>query len=192
MDDDWILLDEFVQIKSPWLTLIGEKFKDNQGKIVDYWRIEKQDSVIIITSYQDRLVFPRPIFRPGVGKKTLDFAGGRVIQRKSIKESALLILSKELGLSADDLDFLEPINSQGWEINSSFNNQKLWGFFAQINHQKILNWDLIGTTYQLNEQGIKELLQDLTCLQCRSLFREWLSDSYFLLAKDNQIYNQPL
>lgn len=179
MSDDWLLLNKFVEIKSPWLTLIGEKFKDNRGKILDYWRVEKEDSVIIITSYRDRLVFPRQIFRPGVNKKTLDFAGGRVIQGKTIRESALLILSKELGLTADDLDLFEPINCQGWEINSSFNNQKLWGFYGKINYQKTLNQNLIGTAYQLNKKGIKELLQDLTCLQCRGLLREWLNDYFF-------------
>lgn len=179
MTDDWRLLNKFVEIKSPWVTLIGEKFKDSQGKILDYWRVEKNDSVIIITSYQNKLVFPQPMFRPGVGKKTLDFPGGRVIKGKSIRESALLILSKEFGLEAEDLDCLEPINSQGWAINSSFNNQKLWGFYAEINYQKILNQNLMVKTYPLNEKGIKKLLQDLTCLQCRALLLEWLNSSSF-------------
>jgi len=171
---NWTILDKFVEIKSPWLTLIGEKIKNNQGKILDYWRIEKADSIIIITTYQNQLIFPQLMFRAGVNQRTLDFAGGRLREGKTIEESALLILNQELGLKADDLNSLEVINQQSWQINSSFSNQNLWGFYAEINPEKKLDQNLIGAIYQLNQIGIKQLLQDLTCLQCRALLLDWI------------------
>jgi hypothetical protein len=47
--DDWQTLERFVEIRSSWVTLIGEKLQDEQQRILDYWRVEKADSVIIIT-----------------------------------------------------------------------------------------------------------------------------------------------
>ena len=44
----WETLQKFVEISSPWVTLIGEKLRDPHGQILDYWRVEKNDSVIII------------------------------------------------------------------------------------------------------------------------------------------------
>ncbi len=35
----WENPSSFVEIRSPWLTLIGELMQDNQGQIIDYWRV---------------------------------------------------------------------------------------------------------------------------------------------------------
>lgn len=91
-----------------------------------------------------------------------------------LKESALLILNQELGLNVNDVTTLTAINQQSWQINSSFSNQNLWGFYAEINPEKKLDQNLIGAIYQLNQIGIKKLLQDLTCLQCRALLLDWI------------------
>lgn len=48
---NWQLIDTIVEIKSPWVTLIGERIKDDQDNILDYWRVEKEDSVIVVTRY---------------------------------------------------------------------------------------------------------------------------------------------
>ena len=41
---DWYTLERFVEIRSPWLTLIGKKRQDEQQNRLDYWRVEKADS----------------------------------------------------------------------------------------------------------------------------------------------------
>ncbi|MGD1716747.1 hypothetical protein [Dapis sp. BLCC M172] len=71
--------NSFVEIRSPWMTLIGEHLQDNQGQIIDYWRVEKADSVIILTIQSEQLLLPIATYRPGLGKKTLDFPGGWII-----------------------------------------------------------------------------------------------------------------
>jgi hypothetical protein len=174
MANKWETLSKFVTINSPWMTLIGEKIKDHQGKILDYWRVEKDDSVIIITIDNNQLLFPLSIFRPGVGKVTLDFPGGRIQKQQNLQEVAVAILERELGLKESDLDSLTPINHTGWEINSSFSNQKLYGFVAEIKPNIQLNSNLVGASYSLNAEGLNNLLKELTCVQCRGLLLEWL------------------
>jgi hypothetical protein len=74
--DDWQTLERFIEIRSSWLTLIGEKLQDEQQRILDYWRVEKADSVVVVTIQSDRFLLPKPSYRPGVGYATLDFPGG--------------------------------------------------------------------------------------------------------------------
>lgn len=165
-------ISQFVEIKSPWLTLIGEKIKDSQGKILDYWRVEKDDSLIVIIQHKNQLIFPQLIFREGIKKVTLDFAGGRVNSGETLENNALLILKKELNISPENIKNLIPINREGWIINSSFSNQLLWGFYGLIDDDVSLDRDFIGATYNLTQEDLANLLDNLTCIQCRSLLLE--------------------
>ena len=172
--DDWQTLERFVEIRSFWLTLIGEKLQDEQQRILDYWRVEKADSVVIVTIQSDRFLLPKPTYRPGVGKTTLDFPGGRVLPEQTTVEAAKIILQRELGIKESDLIRLKPLNQTGWEINSSFSNQKLFGLVAEIDSQTIVNPEkLTSITYTNTVNGIDNLLQNLTCLQCRAVLLEW-------------------
>lgn len=170
----WETLSRFVEINSPWLKLIGEKLKDDQDRILDYWRIEKADSVIIIPIQNQQLLFPIATYRPGVQKITLDFPGGSLPLGASPSQGAVTILNKELGIQAEDLIQLTPINQQGWLVNSSFSNQQLYGFVANLTETTIIDSNYLGSSYPLTSTGIEHLLQDLTCLQCRALLLEWL------------------
>ncbi len=180
--DDWQTLERFVEIRSSWLTLIGEKLQDEQQRILDYWRVEKADSVVIVTIQSDlkakrkpnRFLLPKPSYRPGLGRYTLDFPGGRVLPQQTTVEAARIILKRELDIEESDIISLKPLNQTGWAINSSFSNQKLFGFVAEINSQTIVNPEkLTSITYTNTVSGINNLLQDLTCLQCRAVLLEW-------------------
>ena len=37
------ILNRFVEMRSRWLTVIGENLEDDQGQILEYWRVEKAD-----------------------------------------------------------------------------------------------------------------------------------------------------
>lgn len=172
--DDWQTLERFVEIRSLWLTLIGEKLQDEQQRILDYWRVEKADSVVIVTIQSGRFLLPKPAYRPGVGKTTLDFPGGRVLPEQTTVEAAKIILQRELDIEESDLIGLKPINQIGWAINSSFSNQKLFGLVAEIDSQTVVNPEkLTSITYTNTVNGINNLLRDLTCLQCRAVLLEW-------------------
>ena len=178
--DDWQTLERFVEIRSSWLTLIGEKLQDSQQRILDYWRVEKADSVVIVTIQSSRFLLPKPTYRPGVGKATLDFPGGRVLPEQTTIEAAKIILKRELGICLSDIISLNPLNQNGWAINSSFSNQKLFGFVANINSQTLVNPEkLTPTTYLNTNCGINKLLQDLNCLQCRAVLLEWRKQSIY-------------
>lgn len=172
-EQSWRVCKRFLELRSSWLTLIGENLADDRGQILEYWRIEKADSVVIVPIQADRLILPPPSYRPGVGEHTLDFPGGRVPEGQSPDAVVPIILQRELGIEAEAIISLMPINIKAWAVNSSFSNQKLYGFVAQIQPNLVLSPQFAGATYAANAIGIGELLEVLTCLQCRALLLEW-------------------
>lgn len=63
---DWQTQDRFVELRCQWLTVIGEHLQDETGKIREYWRVEKADSVVILPIQNRNLILPPPTYRPGV------------------------------------------------------------------------------------------------------------------------------
>jgi hypothetical protein len=169
----WQVRDRFLELHSRWLTLIGEHLQNDRGQILEYWRIEKADSVIVLPIMGDRLLLPAPSYRPGVGQVTLDFPGGRVATGQSPEEGAIATLKRELGIDASAITQLHPLNHQGWAVNSSFSNQRLYGFVAQLENSGDAPDELALSTYPATLDGIKQLLQVLNCLQCRAVLLEW-------------------
>jgi hypothetical protein len=165
----WTVGDRFAELGTPWFTLIGEHIQtDNQ--ILDYWRVEKADSVIVLPIQGDRIVLPPALYRPGIGTETLDFPGGRCLASQSRPDVARQLLHRELGVESGAIAVLKPLNSRGWPVNSSFSNQKLYGFVADVQPGPVAN---LGSSYSTDAKGIKHLLTDLTCLQCRMVLMEW-------------------
>ena len=162
----------FCDLKTPWFRLIGEHLENDRGDILDYWRVERSDSVVILPLYRDTWILPPAIHRPGAGVVTWDFPGGRALADLSLRESALVILERELQIPRDRVQVCKPLNPDGWWINSSFSNQKLYGFVAEIDERIELNPETIGVVYSIDDS--KLLLEQLTCLQCRSLLQQWI------------------
>ncbi len=172
----WKKLNCFVDINSPWLRLIGEKLETETGQVLDYWRVEKADSVVIVTIKKDQFLLPMPTYRPGVGKLTLDFPGGRVPPEKKPAQIIPEILQRELGIEKNAIASLLPLNSRGWEINSSFSNQKLYGFVAEIYDGAEYDKKKLGAKYPNTKEGIRQLLDHLSCLQCRCVLLEYFNN----------------
>ena len=169
----WTTLEQLVQMRSPWFTLIGERLRDDRDRLLDYWRVEKADSAIIVTQAQGQFLLPSPSYRPGIAQVSLDFPGGRIPPNTAPETAAQGILGRELDLTPEQILDLTPLNDQGWPVNSSFSNQRLFGFVAEIDVQpETLSPGLL--TYPCTEAGIATLLTELTCLQCRAVLLEWL------------------
>ncbi len=173
----WKTLDRFVEINSDWVKLIGEHLETSEGKTLEYWRVERADSVVILTIQANKFLFPTRMYRPGVGEATLDFPGGRVPPGATAAAAVPAIIKRELGVSESAIAQIRPLNAIGWAINSSFSNQKLYGFVAELHSEITVNPEFIGATYSVSPAGIRELLKKLTCLQCRALLLEWQSQS---------------
>jgi hypothetical protein len=171
---DWQVQDRFLEMHSRWMTLIGEHLKDDRGEILEYWRVEKADSVIVLAIQGDRLLLPAPSYRCGIGKSTLDFAGGRSLEGKAPIEVVPVILQRELGIHAQEIIEILPINTEEWAINSSFSNQKLYGFVASINATANIPSQISFLTYHINPKELHDLRKQLTCIQCRALLMEWI------------------
>ncbi|MCY7391269.1 MAG: NUDIX domain-containing protein [Leptolyngbyaceae cyanobacterium CAN_BIN12] len=169
----WQVRDRFLELHSRWMTLIGEHLQDQQGEILEYWRIEKADSVIVLPIQSGRILLPSPSYRPGVGQVTLDFPGGRVTEGQKPEQAVISTLKRELGIEAAAITQLIPLNTQGWAVNSSFSNQRLHGFVVYIDNAFLLFSELLAVTYPVTLVGVQNLLQKLTCLQCRAVLLEW-------------------
>ena len=180
-EQPWKVRDRFLDLHSRWMTLIGEHLQDSQGNLLEYWRIEKADSVIVLPIQEDspaapkgkHILLPAPSYRPGIGQVTLDLPGGRLMQGQTPEEGAIAILKRELGIEADAIVQLKPLNVKGWAINSSFSDQKLYGFVAHIQGE-VASSNLIAQTYPASPVGVHQLLQELSCLQCRAVLLEWV------------------
>lgn len=167
----WPVNDRFLELRCRWMTLIGEHLQDDRGQLLEYWRVEKADSVIVLPVQNSMILLPAPSYRPGLGQTTLDFPGGRVSEGQDHREAALMTLKRELGIEAAAVTRLTPLNTEGWAVNSSFSNQKLYGFITNIDDRLSTGSEVL--TYAANAIGVKDLLDSLTCLQCRTVLLEW-------------------
>lgn len=169
----WQIHDRFLELRSHWLTLIGEHLLDHQGQMLEYWRIEKADSVVIIPIQSQQLILPPSSYRPGLGELTLDFPGGRAIPGQRPDVVVPDILQRELGIAPTIISQIIPLNNQGWAVNSSFSNQRLYGFVAYLQTTPIVAPEYISATYPTTFTGVHDLLARLICLQCRAVLMEW-------------------
>lgn len=166
----WVVGDRFLDMRTPWCTVIGEHWQDHLGQQLDYWRIERADSLIVLPLQRGRFLLPTPMFRPGVGRATLDFPGGRLPKGAAPEPIAKRILQRELGVPEEAIAHLHPLNPKPLQVNSSFSDQHLFGFWAILAPTAEV---VQGQTYPATLEGIQSLNQHLTCLQCRALLLEW-------------------
>ena len=104
----WRVVKKVLTFDNIWLDLISEKLEDHQGNIIDYWRVEKADSVIVIVIYQNYFILPSPMYRHGIGEETLDFAGGRITTDWTPLQMVSVILDRELKIPAHAITKIIP------------------------------------------------------------------------------------
>lgn len=164
----WDLLGQIADFKTPWIELVGERWRDDNGKTLEYWRVVAAHSVIVIPEYRQSCLLPNPQFRPGVDRATLDFPGGRLPDGAEPAEAALAILERELGVGAGGVLQLTPANDMPLLVNSSASNQLLYGFHARLDPALDL-----ASLKPHRAFDAADLLAELDCLQCRALLLEW-------------------
>ena len=158
-----------MRLSNPWLALVAERLKTPEGQELDYWRIERADSAVIVPIWRQQLVLPPPMYRPGIGEATLDFPGGRIQANQRPLQAASQLLLRELEIEADAIQSITPLNRVGWPINSSLSNQRLFGFWAQLSDASDFTAKVSFGLYPLTREGIAQLLRVLSCLQCRAV-----------------------
>jgi hypothetical protein len=174
-EDQWLVMSRMVEVRSAWLSLIGERWRDGTGQELEYWRVEKPDSLLVVTVHNDRLIAPVRSFRPGVGRTTLDLAGGRLDDPNRVAKTAQAIVRREFELTGDDLfASQEALNLVGWGVDSASSSQRVFGVAAELRRDVQVPADRLGASYPATRAGGRELLSELVCLQCRALLSEWL------------------
>jgi hypothetical protein len=177
----WPVQTTLMQLSNGWLTLIGERLITPDQHTVDYWRVEKADSAIVVPVWRGQVVVPPGLYRPGLGEVTLDLPGGRIAPDPDPsaaptagQTAAQRILQRELGVEAGAIALLTPLNTIGWPINSSFSNQRLFGFRAELESAIALPFPQGSQYFPFTLAGLQALLQHITCLQCRAVLLEVL------------------
>jgi hypothetical protein len=169
----WQRTAEIVAIASPWVRMIAERWIDDHGRELDYWRVERVPSVIVIPLWRGQILLPHPQFRPGAGRMTLDLPGGRVPVGATPLDAAPPIVHRELGIPPESIATLELLNEEGWLINSSFSNQLLFGVIAAIRDSAAVPTPLLYRSVPDTLQQVAGLIHELECLQCRAVLQEW-------------------
>ncbi len=170
----WTCASSIVSIDSPWVRMLAERWIDDQGRPLDYWRVERAHSVIVIPLWRRQVLLPQPQFRPGVQGLTLDLPGGRLPAAMTPAQAGPLLLQKELGIDPTSINTIEILNAQGWIINSSFSNQLLYGLLATLNDSASIDMSRVHRSVAHNFSAIAAFTQELECLQCRSVLQTWL------------------
>ena len=139
----WETISQIGSFETPWVPMVGEKIRDNDDNLLDYWRVEKPPSVVVVTIHRNKFVLPKQQYRPGIHKTTRDFPGGRLPKQfvDNPIDAVPDIIKKELRVSTGDIVSIESLHNsrfgtvegrEGWPINSSFSNQVLFGALARI------------------------------------------------------------
>ena len=171
---NWTVEKALLRVSNPWLALVGERLKTPDGEELDYWRIEKTNSAVVVPIWRQQLVLAPVTYRPGIQAVTLDFPGGRVTTGQSPRAAALLILQRELGIEQASIRELVQLNQVGWPVNSSLSNQLLYGFRAQLHDDIDFAAKSDCQRFPLTQSGTSQLLKILPCLQCRAVLLEML------------------
>ncbi len=172
MHRNWERGERIATVESPWVRLIAERWRDESGRELDYWRVEHVHSVIVAAVQSGQLLLPRQQFRPGLGRATLDLPGGRLPVGASVLDAAVAIVARELGLPQGAISELQYLNQEGWPVNSSFSDQLLFGVTASVDPTVVPS--LPYEAVPADRDGLTSLLRRLECLQCRAVVMEFL------------------
>jgi hypothetical protein len=162
------LIDSSVVYQSKWVTVRLDHYLSNGGDKLEYPLVARSDSAIILVRQDNKFILGRPQLRPGVNEHTLDFPGGRV-DKGDPNAVASECVRREFKINPDVvLPPLEMLTEQPLIVDSSFSNQRVYGFLLDLPD----DFSVEGTRY-----GADELLAKLQCLQCRAMLLEYLQIS---------------
>ena len=173
----WQVLSSDLRIDSPWLRLYQEKLLDDSNQELDYWRVEKPDGILIITVQNNKILLPKPMYRPGVKSYTLDLCGGRRINPNNpLERDAKTIVKRALGIDNDSsFEQMKLLDKDGWNRDSSFSNVKIYVFLATLAPDTVAHSLYQDKQFAADYRGITNLLSRIECMQCRLALREWQS-----------------
>jgi len=166
----WKLVRRVLELRSAWTTVYADHLLDDHGQELEYWHVDRADSVIVLAIHQGHFLLPEPSYRPGADEVTVDFAGGRIEKKQTPEDAAFAVLLRELGIAKAHVTSLEPITKQPLHVDSSFSSQKLYGFVAEIASEA----EPAATTRIHPLAKIEPLRQKLHCLQCRAMLNEFV------------------
>lgn len=164
----WQILSRETSVHSKWVKVYKDQVLDDEGNELEYWHVDRSDSVIVLVRQGEKFLLPAPQWRPGVERRTLDFPGGR-IEGADPEVAAQKVIRRELKIDSHVKLRLKALTVQPLFVDSSFSSQKLYGYIVEIPSS------LLVDAQKFTEL---ELLDQLQCLQCRALLLEAVHRNY--------------
>ena len=153
------------------MTFTVEELEDHEGKHLEWSRIEKPDSLLLVVRMDEEILLGPPSYRPGIAQWTLDLPGGRLEGPGGLEGAAQRIAARELGLAEGSLENLAELTAGGWAIDSSTSSARLHVATATIASGTALPSKV--RRQPSDPAGIDALLGELDCLQCRAALGAW-------------------
>lgn len=160
-------LERSVIAQSKWVTFYKDRVESNRGGELEYWCVDRSDSVIIVAVQNGKFLLPPEQYRPGIDQITLDFPGGR-IDALDPNDAAIRTVRRELQLDESVQFDVTQITPWPLIVDSAFSNQRVFGYVAVIPDDVIVQ--------NVRSYTADELLDSLHCLQCRTFLLEYLRD----------------
>lgn len=135
--------------------------------------MERASSVVVLPLQGPALLLPAGSWRPGVGRVTLDFPGGRLPEGERPAVAAAAAVARELAVPDSAIVSLQGLSpEEGWDVDSSFSSQRLHGFVARLHDDACPAAPGIERV-PATAAGVASLMQRLRCLQCRAVLQAW-------------------
>ncbi len=170
------IINKFFCFKSKWVEFIGERCEDEKKDLLEYYRVVRCDSLIVLPIVGNKLLFPQKYYRHGISNITLDFPGGRIEDLKKIKNTAKKILKKELSIHSKDIQNIQIINNEGLYVDSSFSTQQVYTCIAYLD-EKNFKFNKIKCI-EINKDNIISLYNIMKCIQCKNSLMEFYLNIY--------------
>ena len=169
----WRHIGERLRLKSRWVTVVCDQWQVADG-VIDYWRVERPNSVVVVPWTQSGVYVLAPNYRPGIASSTTDFPGGRWEERSS-EDAAYGILKREVGLSPGDLQDLRPVG-RARNVDSSFSSQQLMVYSVKLIAP--LSTGQLSLIPIRHFTDFQKARASIDCLQCSSALTDWYLDRY--------------
>lgn len=93
-------------LKTPWLALRKDGYKNKNGRVDDYYIVERPDYVVIVPRTKDKKFILVQQYRHGVGSMILNFPMGFIDKGEKPHETARRELAEETGSVAKNIKLI--------------------------------------------------------------------------------------
>lgn len=97
MADNWEVVDAAVEYSNPYFSVEREQVRTSDGRESDYYRIDFEEDGVVSLGVEDGDVLFVDLYRPRLGRRTLELPGGAIDPGESPEAAARREFAEETG-----------------------------------------------------------------------------------------------